>query len=299
MKDSKSGLTSGELQMAEMPNLASVILRNLFRSPAGIFGFGLTIIILVCAIFAPVLAPADPLLQNLTRATILQLPNLDHLLGTDPLGRDILSRLFYGARTSLLVAGSSVATAVLLGMVLGSLAATLGGWCDRVTMRLMDSMLAFPLMVLAITISVALGRGPVGAIVAIAVVNLPTFTRLSRAKTLKINQSQFMTAATVMGAGLLWRFVHHIVPNMINTIIVQTSIALAFAVLMESALSFLGLGIQPPAPSLGFMIAEARNFLTLAPHVVFFPAMAIFLIVLGLNLLGDALSDTLDVRKER
>ena len=283
--------------MSPLPR--SDVLRRVLRSPAGCAGFGLTVLVLLCAIFASLLAPADPLAQQLSRQTILQLPSAEHLLGTDTLGRDILSRIVYGARVSFSIAGSSVGLAVLLGIVLGSLAGTLGGWWERVTMRLMDSMLAFPMMVLAIAISVAFGRGMIGAMIAIAVVNIPTFTRLARAQTLRINESQFMTAVTVMGAGLVWRIVHHTVPNMINPIVVQASVALSFAILIESALSFLGLGIQPPTPSWGFMVAEARNHMLIAPHIVFFPAAAIFVTVLGLNLLGDALGDALDPRKQR
>ena len=164
-------------------------------------------------------------------------------------------------------------------------------------MRLTDSMLAFPLMVLAIAISVALGRGVMGSVIAIAATSTPTFTRLARAQTLRINANQFMTAAIIMGGGFFWRLWHHVLPNMINPIIVQSAVALSFAVLTESGLSFLGLGVQPPTPSWGLMIAEARNYMALAPHILFMPAAAIFLTVLGINLLGDSLSNAFHERR--
>src|SRR5262249_51689524 len=160
-----------------------------------------------------------------------------------------------------------------------------------------DSMLAFPLMVLAIAISVAFGRGMTGSIIAIAATGLPTFTRLARGQTLRINATPFMTAAVIMGGGFLWRLWRHILPNMINPIIVQSAVALSFAVLTESGLSFLGLGVQPPTPSWGLMIAEARNYMVLAPHMLFMPAAALFVTVLGINLLGDSLGHAFDQRR--
>jgi peptide/nickel transport system permease protein len=253
--------------------------------------------ILAAAAFAALLAPYDPLAQDLTAQGVLQAPSPTHLLGTDSLGRDILSRILYGARTSLAIAASAVGLSVLFGVLLGSTAASFGGWRERIIMRLTDSLLAFPLMVLAIAISVALGRGVIASIIAIAATSTPTFTRLARGQTLRINSLPFMTAAVVMGGGFFWRLWRHVLPNMINPIIVQSAVALSFAVLTESGLSFLGLGVQPPTPSWGLMIAEARNYMALAPYILFFPAAAIFLTVLGINLVGDSLSNALDVRR--
>jgi peptide/nickel transport system permease protein len=280
-----------------LPTHASLRARVL-ASPGGCIGVAVTATIALAALLAPVIAPADPFAQSLTRSDILQPPSLEHWLGTDALGRDMLSRILYGARVSLAIAGAALGIAVVLGVALGSTAGTLGGFRDRVVMRLMDSLLAFPLLVLAITISVALGRGAIGSVIAIAIVNLPIFTRLARGQALRINQQQYVTAAIVMGAGIAWRIWRHVIPNMLNPIVVQATVALSFAVLIESGLSFLGLGVQPPEPSWGLMVAEARNFMVLAPHLVFVPSAAIFATVLGLNLLGDALSDALDPRSD-
>jgi peptide/nickel transport system permease protein len=275
----------------------NLAIQRVLSSRSGLLGAVIFGIMLLAAIFAALLVPYDPLAQDLTAQGVLQAPSGVHLLGTDSLGRDILSRILYGARTSLAIAGGAVGLSVLLGVLLGSIAASFGGWHERIIMRLTDSLLAFPLMVLAIAISVALGRGVIGSIIAIAATSTPTFTRLARGQTLRINSLQFMTAAIVMGGGFFWRLWRHILPNMINPIIVQSAVALSFAVLTESGLSFLGLGVQPPTPSWGLMIAEARNYMALAPHILFFPAAAIFLAVLGINLVGDSLSNALDERR--
>jgi peptide/nickel transport system permease protein len=283
-------------QYAAAPSSPSMFHRML-RSPSGVFGIAITGTVLLAAIFAGLVAPCDPLAQDLTAQGIMQGPGSAHLLGTDSLGRDILSRILYGARNSLAIVGTAVGLSVLLGVLLGSIAGSFGGWRERVIMRLTDSMLAFPLMVLAIAISVAVGRGVVGSIIAIAATSTPTFTRLARAQALRINANQFITAAIIMGGGFFWRLWHHVLPNMTNPIIVQSAVALSFAVLTESGLSFLGMGVQPPTPSWGLMIAEARNYMALAPHILFMPAAAIFLTVLGINLLGDSLSNAFDERR--
>jgi peptide/nickel transport system permease protein len=272
-------------------------LHRVLRSPSGLLGTLICGMVLIAGMAAPLLAPYDPLAQDLTAQGVLHAPSAAHLLGTDSLGRDILSRILFGARTSLAIAISAVGLSVALGVLLGSTAASFGGWREPIIMRFADSLLAFPLMVLAIAISVALGRGAIGSIIAIAATGTPTFTRLARGQTLRINAHQFMTAAIIMGGGFFWRLWRHVLPNMINPIIVQSAVALSFAVLTESGLSFLGLGVQPPTPSWGLMIAEARNYMALAPHVLFFPAAAIFITVLGINLVGDSLSSALHERR--
>jgi peptide/nickel transport system permease protein len=163
-------------------------------------------------------------------------------------------------------------------------------------MRLSDALLAFPVLVLAISISITIGRGALAVTVAVAVVNIPIFTRLARAQTLRINGRQYMTAATLMGAGTAYKVRRHVIPNLINPFIVQLSVALSFAIIIEAGLSFLGLGIQPPTPDWGVMVATGKTYMTLAPHMLLVPAGAIFVTVLGLNLLGDAVSDALDPR---
>jgi peptide/nickel transport system permease protein len=251
------------------------------------------------AIFAPFIAGHDPVQQNLTPQGILQGGSAGHLLGTDELGRDIFSRVVFGSRTSLSVAGTSVALAVALGIILGTSAGLLGRLWDRVIMRLTDALLAFPVLVLAIAISVALGRGLIGLILAVATVNTPIFTRLVRAQTLQIKERQYMIAATAMGASTVHKVVRHVLPNLVNALIVQATVALSFAIIIEAGLSFLGLGVQAPAPDWGTMIATAKTFMAYSPHMMLAPAGAIFITVLGLNLLGDALSDALDPRWDR
>jgi len=267
------------------------------RSWTGGVGLALIGLVAASALLAPLLSPADPLAQQLSAGTIFQAPSAAHPFGTDNLGRDVLSRVLHGMRFSLGVALASVGIAVAIGLVAGTLAGTLGGWWDRALMRLVDSFLAFPVLILAIAISVALGRGAGGVILAIAFVNVPVFTRLARAQTLKIEQAQYMTAAVLMGSSLPTRILRHTLPNMLNPVLVQASVALSFAVLIESGLSFLGLGIPAPAPSLGLMIAEAKAYIALAPHMVAFPSLAIVVTVLGFNLLGDAAGDATDPRR--
>ena len=285
-------------QEAEPVRRRPSLMAKILKGWNGRIGAALLVTMLVLVIFAPILGTVDPTAQNLTRDTVLQKPGLQFFLGTDALGRDLYSRILYGARISLLIEVGAIAIAVVAGIVLGASAATSGGTSDRVIMRLMDATLAFPLLILAISISVALGRGMLGPFIAIAIVHIPIFTRLARGQALRINQEQYVLASDVMGGGTMRRAIDHVIPNMINPIIVQASASISFAILLEAGLSFLGLGLQPPAPSLGLMIAEAKAYMSLSPHIMFVPAGAIFLIVLGFNLLGDALSEALDPRSE-
>ena len=274
----------------ERPRLA----RRLLETWAGRVGVGIVGAVVLIALLAPVISPYDPDTQDILHR--LQGPSGAHLLGTDDLGRDLLSRTFYGSRISLGVAAASVAIAGVLGIAFGTFAASYGRWTDHIVMRLADALLAFPVLVLAIAISISVGRGASATIVAIAVVNAPVFTRLARAQTLRINQRQFMLAATLMGSSRARRIVRHVVPNVFNAFVVQGSVALSFAIIIEAGLSFLGLGIQAPAADWGVMVANAKTYMTIAPHMMLVPAGAIFVTVLGLNLLGDAISDALDPR---
>jgi peptide/nickel transport system permease protein len=274
----------------ERPRLA----RRLLDTWSGRVGVTIVGCVALIAVLAPVLSPYDPDAQDLAHR--LQGPTGAHLLGTDELGRDLLTRVFYGSRISLGVAAASVGLAAFLGILFGTLAASFGRWSDSVVMRLADALLAFPVLVLAIAISISVGRGELAPIVAIAVVNTPVFTRLARAQTLRINQRQYMLAATLMGASRARRIVRHAVPNLFNAFVVQGSVALSFAIIIEAGLSFLGLGVQAPAADWGVMVATAKTYMTIAPHMMLVPAGAIFVTVLGLNLLGDAVSDALDPR---
>ena len=287
-------VAGAEVELAETAFERLPLTRRLVGTWAGRVGVAIVGAVVVAAIFAPVFSPYDPLTQDLTG--ILKGPSARHLLGTDELGRDLLSRIFYGSRISLGIAASSVLLASTLGMLLGTAAASLGRWADRIIMRLVDALLAFPVLVLAIAVSIGVGRGALAVIVAIATVNTPVFTRLARAQTLRINQRQYMTAATLMGAGTARKVVRHVIPNLVNAFIVQGSVALSFAIIIEAGLSFLGLGVQAPTADWGVMVATAKIYMTLAPHMMLVPAGAIFVTVLGLNLLGDGLSDALDPR---
>lgn len=276
---------------------AGAVLRTLaplgraLRSPSGAVGAPLLLVVLVAGLGAPLLAPHDPLLTRLTQEGLFQPPSSAHPFGTDNLGRDILSRTLHGLGTSMAMAFGAVGLGVSLGTLVGAAAALRGGWADRIAMRLMDALLAFPVLVLAIAISVALGRGAWGVILAVGFVNLPIFARLARGQTLRVNVTAYMTAARIMGCGFLRQLFVHVLPNVLNPIVVQASVSLSFAVLIEAGLSFLGLGIQPPQPALGLMIAEAKAYLAFAPHMVLFPSLAIVVAVMALNLLGDAMAE--------
>ena len=269
---------------------------RLFVMPKGRIGGLIMALVILVAIFAPLIAPYDPLQQNLTSTGILQGISRGHLLGTDDLGRDVFSRIVYGSRISLAVAGASIALAVIIGIGLGTSAAALGSWWDFVIMRFTDALLAFPVLVLAIAISAAVNQGILGLILAVVFVNVPIFTRLARAQTMQISEQQYIVAATAMGCGTMHKILRHVLPNLVNALIVQATVALSFAIIIEAGLSFLGLGVQAPAPDWGLMISTAETFMISAPHMMLAPAGAIFVTVLGLNLLGDALSDALDPR---
>ena len=252
------------------------------------------IVIAVIAITAPLISPYDPLAQDILQR--LKGPTSIHWLGTDQLGRDILARIFHGVRASLSIAAGAVFVALLFGSMLGLLAAYYKGWVDRVIMRLMDVLFAFPVMLLAIGVIALLGPGSFPTAAAIAIVYTPIFARLLRAPALVIAASDYVMSAKSIGASDLRIIVFHIFPNLASVILVQVSLLLSSAILVEASLSFLGLGTQPPAPSLGMMLSEGRNFLFLAPWAAIFSGLAILVIAFALNLFGDALRDDLDPR---
>ncbi len=256
---------------------------------------GLMAVLLLAAAGAPVLAPFAPNAQDILHR--LRGPGVPHWLGTDNFGRDTLSRILWGYRTVFAVSVASVAAALTMGGAIGLVAAWQGGWPDRVLMRLMDVLFAFPVILLAIGIITVLGPGAGSTAVAIAVVYTPIFARTLRAPALVLRQADFIEAARTSGctsARIVWR---HMLPNLLPAILVQTSLALSTAMLVEASLSFLGLGTQPPTPSLGRMLAESRTFLLLSPWVAVFSGAAILLAALGFNLLGDALGERFDPRR--
>lgn len=251
--------------------------------------------ILLPAIFAELIAPHDPYLGELSAA--LASPGGGYLLGRDEQGMDILSRLIFGARISLIVGLATVAVSALVGVTLGMIAGYLGGWVEQLLMRLVDVLLAFPGLLLAIALVAVLGPGLSNVVIALAALGWTGFARLSRAQVLAVKQMDYVQAAIAMGAGNSRMMLRHVLPNMLTPILVQASFAIAGAILSEASLSFLGLGVPPGTPSWGAMLSEGRYVLFEAPHVTLFPGLAIMLTVMGFNLLGDALSDALDPKR--
>jgi peptide/nickel transport system permease protein len=255
---------------------------------------GAVAVLVALALLAPLVAPYDPLAQNVLAR--LKGPSAAHWLGTDQFGRDILSRILHGMRASLGISAAAVFTALLAGGALGIAAAYYRGRTDRILMRLMDVLFAFPVMLLAIGIIAMLGPGARPTATAIAVVYTPIFARLLRGPALIVAESAFVLSARSIGASDLRIMLRHILPNLASIILVQTSLLLSAAILVEASLSFLGLGTQPPTPSLGMMLSEGRNVLLLSPWSAVFSGVAILVVAFALNLLGDVLRDTLDPR---
>jgi peptide/nickel transport system permease protein len=261
-------------------------------------GLAITVLMIIVALAAPLLAPYDPSVQDTSRR--LEGPSSDHLLGLDDLGRDVLSRVIYGARVSLRVGFSVVLIASVTGILLGAIAGYFGGKIDTVIMRLSDILLAFPGILLAIALVAVLGPSLNNVILALAVIGWVGYARLVRGQVLKVREMEFVTAAKALGAKSHRIILRHVLPNVLNPVIVMATLGLAGAILAEAALSFLGLGVQPPTPSWGAMLTSGRLYLGLANHLAIFPGIAIMLAVMGLNFLGDGLIDALDpkYRKE-
>ena len=270
------------------------VLRRAARARLAPFGAAVMTLAVLIALAAPLVAPYDPLAQNL--GNTLAAPGRDHLLGTDNVGRDVLSRVIWGTRVSLVAGLVSVVLAVSAGSLLGVVAGYCGGRVDGLVMRVMDAVLSFPPLVLALALGAVLGAGLPGVLLALGVVYTPTFARLMRGQVLTITARDYVDAARALGASG-WRIAaRHVVPNAINPIIVQASLSVAFAILAEASLSFLGLGIQPPQASWGSMINAGRGYLQQAPWIVFGPGAALFVTVVGLSFVGDAVRDALDPR---
>jgi peptide/nickel transport system permease protein len=269
--------------------------RSLRRQPLAFIGIALMILFLMMAVFAPVLAPYNPAALNLLHR--LQPPSHAHWMGTDELGRDILSRVIYGSRLSLTVAVSVVSLSFLLGLIFGGIAGYYGGRLDvAINTFLMNAFLALPGILLAIAFVAFLGPGLLNLILALSIGGWVGYARLVRAQVLAAREREFVEAARAIGASDLRIFIRHILPNILQPLIVQAAIGMAGAVLAEATLSFLGLGVPPPAASWGTMLNDARPFLFDAPHLVIFPAIAVALCVLSFNFVGDALRDYLDPR---
>ena len=269
--------------------------RRVLRSGSLLIGGLIVAVLLGAALFAPWLAPYAP--RRMFRGAEIRPPGTEFLLGTDEVGRDILSRVLHGARVSLGVAIPSVALAVVGGTTVGVSLGYWGGAPDLLAMRLFDILFAFPPILLAIALVAALGPSPVNLVLTIAVLTLPQFAVLARGATLALTPQDFVQAARALGASHARILGRHVLPNLSATLAVQASLSLSIVILVEAALSFLGLGTQPPAPSWGGMLSRGRQYMTIAPWLVLAPGLAIMLAVLGFNLLGDAQRDLLDPRR--
>jgi peptide/nickel transport system permease protein len=253
---------------------------------------GYIVILAVAALAAPLIAPYNPVVQNLDER--FSPSSKAHFLGTDNFGRDILSRVIYGSRSALLVGIVAVSIAVLIGSLVGLLAGMAGRFVDNALMLLMDSLLSFPTILLAITVVSFLGYGLLQVMLAIGVIFSPVFARLVRAETLAIKTESYVEASRALGTPIVKTVYKHIIPNLLGKVIVQGSITFALTVVIEASLSYLGLGTQPPDPSWGLMLKDARNYLVLAPWMAIFPGTVLALTVLSFNILGDTLSEKLN-----
>ncbi len=293
---------------AKPTSLTRLAVRRLFRRRSAIVGMTLLGLLTLTAIFAEVIAPYDPLevligVEPVSRREgpcihLLGCPRdrPQHIMGIDGNVRDQFSRVIYGARFSLVIGFTSVGFAILAGTALGAIAGYLGGWVDNVIMRIMDVLLAFPALLLAIAIVAVLGPGLVNALLAIGIVTIPAFARVMRASVLSVKEANFVAASRALGASTIRIILTAVLPNAMTPLIVLGTLEIASAILSAAALSFLGLGAQPPTPEWGSMLSAERNQVFTAPHLVFFPGLAITLTVLGFNLLGDGLRDAFDPR---
>ena len=274
------------------------MLRSVFSHPSGRIGGLIVLVYLLIALLAVLgLTPHDPLMQY--RIDRLHAPSPSYWMGTDLFGRDVTSRLMKGVGQSFTVAIFSVATAALAGTVLGLTAAWYGARWDAVLMRLMDVLLAFPAILLALLVVTIIGPGTWTSVAAIGIVYTPIFTRVVRGPALSLKAREFVDAARTFGSSRFYILTRHLLLNLVAPLTVQVTLALAWALLTEASLSFLGLGTQPPASSLGLMLSDSRNLMEQAPWLLVFPALAIMLSILGFNLLGDALRDILDPKTRR
>jgi peptide/nickel transport system permease protein len=269
--------------------------RRLVRRRGAVAGGTVVLFFVLVAVFAPLIVPYDPLATSWS--AVRKPPSWLHLFGTDEIGRDVLSRIVYGARASLLAGVVSVSIALAVGVPIGLIAGYAGGIVDGILMRITDALLACPFLILAIALAAFLGPNLLNAMVAIGISATPYFIRLTRAQTMATKVEDYVEAAKAVG-NPHWRILlRHILPNMTAVIMVQATLTIAAAIIAEASLSFLGLGQQPPDPSWGSMLNTAKNFLALAPWMAWWPGLAIFVVVLSFNLLGDGLRDALDPRQ--
>lgn len=269
-------------------------LQQLRRNKGALAGLVVLLVITVVAVLAPVIAPYDPI--KMYPAERMQPPSSKHWFGTDPFGRDILSRVLYGFRISLLVALVSVALGMISGVALGLIAGYAGGWGDATIMKLMDMLLAFPGILLALSVIALLGPGLMNAMIAVGISSIPGYARLTRGDVLAAKSRLYVVAARTVGCNNVRIVVRHILPNVVAPVIVLSALNTAWAILTTASLSFLGLGVRPPTPELGALLNDGRNYLPLAPWITLYPGLAIIITVMAVNLFGDGLRDAVDPR---
>lgn len=277
-----------------LPKHESRFWKKMRANPAALLGGAIVLFFVVIALLAPILPIPEPTATDWL--AVRKAPSLAHLFGTDEIGRDVLSRMIWGAQASLMAGVVSVAIAVLLGVPLGVVAGFFGGWTDAAISRATEALLAAPFLILAIAMAAFLGPSLTNAMIAIGVSAMPIFIRLARGQTLQVMTEDYVESARAIGLRPLATVWRYIMPNIFPPILVQATLTIATAIIAEASLSFLGLGQQPPAPSWGSMLNIAKNFLEQAPWMSLYPGIAIFLVVLGFNLLGDGLRDALDPR---
>jgi len=282
---------------SESRSVFTSILHELRKSPLVIFGLAVVLTVVFLAAFAPYIAPYDP--NEIHFDAVTAPPSSSYLLGTDDMGRDILSRIIYGSRIDLLVGLLTILGAVAIGLPLGAIAAYRGGWTDEIVMRITDMFLSFPSLVLAMALAAALGPGLIHAMEAMLITWWPWYTRLIRGQILSIKENTYVEAAKALGANDLRVIMRHVLPNSFAPVIVQGTMDIGNAILTAAALSFIGLGAQPPQPEWGAMITIGRNYIQQYWWMATFPGLAILLTVLGFNLFGDGLRDSLDPRLRR
>ncbi|MBI9049893.1 MAG: ABC transporter permease [Anaerolineaceae bacterium] len=289
-------------------SLWRLTLRRILRQRSAVVGAIILLVLVLVAIFAPVIAPYDPTFVLIGEEDVKKRSGPcihlfgcsedqpQHILGIDGNVRDEFSRVIYGTRVSLFVGLSTVSFAIIVGTILGAIAGFIGGWLDNIIMRILDVLMAFPSLLLAITIVSILGKGLENALLAIAIVTIPIYARVVRASVLSVKENEYVSASRALGAGPLHILWNRVMPNAVSPLIVQGTLGIADAILSAAALSFLGLGAQQPTPEWGQMLGSERSQVFTSPHLVFFPGIAIMITVLAFNLLGDGLRDAIDPR---
>lgn len=294
MKVTSEVISFKELRKERRIENIQELFRKFFNNKIAVVGGLIVIFYFIVALFAPVIAPYDPF--EIILEDKLQAPSWEHWMGTDDKGRDILSRIIYGSRLSIGIGVAAVAFGAFFGIIMGLVAGYYGGWVDSIISRILDIMLAFPGILLALAIISALGPSLLNVMIAVGVFSVPLFARIARGSTMEVRNLEYVDAVRSLGASDLNVIFRHVFPNILSPLIIQGTLRLATAILSAAGLSFLGLGAQPPSPEWGTMLSSGRDFLFTAPHVAIFPGITIALLVMGFNLFGDGLRDALDPR---